>query len=220
MKILIAEDENVTRTILSRKLTAWGYEVVSAAGGNAAWKILQQTEAPNLAILDWMMPDIDGIEICSRLKALEDSRPTYVIMLTSRDNEEDIVKGLDAGADDYVIKPFKDSELRSRINVGRRMLELQVGLLEKEKLQGVIEMSGAVCHEMNQPLQVVSGIAELLMLDIEAGSPLHEKVIILQEQAKRMGEITNKLMKITSYKTKAYLDSNIIDIDQSSRDNN
>ena len=137
-----------------------------------------------------------------------------------RDNEEDIVKGLDAGADDYVIKPFKDSELRSRINVGRRMLELQVGLLEKEKLQGVIEMSGAVCHEMNQPLQVVSGIAELLMLDIEAGSPLHEKVIILQEQAKRMGEITNKLMKITSYKTKAYLDSNIIDIDQSSRDNN
>jgi len=220
MKILIAEDENVTRAILSRKLTAWGYEVLSAAGGSEAWEILQQADAPNMAILDWMMPDIDGIEICRRLKALEGSRPTYVIMLTSRNNEEDIVKGLDAGADDYIIKPFKNSELRSRINVGRRMLELQANLLEKEKLQGVIEMSGAVCHEMNQPLQVVSGIAELLMMDIEENSPQYEKVIMLKEQTERMGAITNKLMKITSYKTKAYLDRNIIDIDQSSDNDN
>lgn len=220
MKILIAEDENVTRAILARKLTSWGYEVLAASEGHEAWEILQQTDAPKLVILDWMMPGMDGIEICRRLKALDKTTPAYVIMLTSRDNEDDIVKGLDSGADDYIVKPFKNSELRSRINAGRRMLELQASLLEKEKLQGVIEMSGAVCHEMNQPLQVLSGIAELLMMDIEEGNPLYEKVIMLKEQTERMGEITNKLMKVTSYKTKAYLDTNIIDIDQSSKDNN
>jgi C4-dicarboxylate-specific signal transduction histidine kinase len=139
-------------------------------------------------------------------------------MLTSRDDENDIVEGLDSGADDYIVKPFKNSELRSRVNAGRRMLELQASLLEKEKLQGVIEMSGAVCHEMNQPLQVVSGIAELLMMDIEEGNPLYKKIIMLKEQTERMGKITNKLMSVTSYKTKAYLDNNIIDIDQSSKD--
>ena len=217
MKILIAEDENVTRTILSRKLTGWGYEVLSAAGGHEAWEILQIADAPRLIILDWMMPGMDGIEICTRLKTLENSTPGYVILLTSRDNEDDIVKGLDAGADDYIIKPFKNSELRSRVNVGRRMIELQASSLEKEKLQGVIEMSGAVCHEMNQPLQVVSGITELLMMDIEEGHPLYEKIIMLKDQTERMGEITNKLMKVTSYATKAYLDNQIIDIDQSSK---
>jgi len=220
MKILIAEDENVTRAILSRKLTGWGYEVLSASEGHEAWELLQQADAPKLAIVDWMMPGMDGIEICRRLKALDEALPAYVIMLTSRDNEDDIVRGLDSGADDYIVKPFKSSELRSRINSGRRMLELQAGLLEKEKLQGVIEMSGAVCHEMNQPLQVVSGIAELLLMDIEEGDPLYEKVIMLKEQTERMGQITNKLMQVTSYKTKVYLDNKIIDIDKSSKDNN
>ena len=218
MKILIAEDEKITRTMLARKLNNWGYEVVSASDGNEAWEILQQKDAPNLIILDWMMPGMDGVEICRRLKQIETKTPSYIILLTSLDNEEDIVSGLDAGADDYITKPFKSSELRSRINVGRRIIELQASLIEKEKLQGIIEMAGAVCHELNQPLQVVSGISELLTMDIQENNPLYKKMAMLKEQTERMGEITLKLAKITSYETRDYLEGKIVDIDKSSKE--
>ncbi len=218
MKILIAEDEKITRTMLARKLNNWGYEVVSAADGNGAWEILQQKDAPNLIILDWMMPGMDGVEICRRLKQIETKTPSYIILLTSLDNEEDIVAGLDAGADDYIIKPFKSSELSSRINVGRRMIELQASLIEKEKLQGILEMAGAVCHELNQPLQVVSGISELLTMDIQENNPLYKKMALIKEQTERMGQITLKLAKITSYETKDYLEGKIVDIDKSSKE--
>ena len=140
------------------------------------------------------------------------------ILLTSLDNEEDIVAGLDAGADDYITKPFKNSELRSRINVGRRMIELQASLIEKEKLRGIIEMAGAVCHELNQPLQVVSGISELLTMDIQENNPLYKKMALIKEQTERMGKITLKLAKITSYETKDYLEGKIVDIDKSSKE--
>ncbi len=218
MKILIAEDEKITRTMLARKLNNWGYEVVSAPDGNEAWEILQQKDAPNLIIIDWMMPGMDGVEICRRLKQIETKTPSYIILLTSLDNEEDIVAGLDAGADDYITKPFKNSELRSRINVGRRMIELQASLIEKEKLQGILEMAGAVCHELNQPLQVVSGISELLTMDIKENNPLYKKMALVKEQTERMGEITLKLAKITSYETKDYLEGKIVDIDKSSKE--
>ncbi len=218
MKILIAEDEKITRTMLARKLNNWGYEVVSAPDGNEAWEILQQKDAPNLIIIDWMMPGMDGVEICRRLKQIETKTPSYIILLTSLDNEEDIVVGLDAGADDYITKPFKNSELRSRINVGRRMIELQASLIEKEKLQGILEMAGAVCHELNQPLQVVSGISELLTMDIQENNPLYKKMALIKEQTERMGEITLKLAKITSYETKDYLEGKIVDIDKSSKE--
>ncbi len=218
MKILIAEDEKITRTMLARKLNNWGYEVVSAPDGNGAWEILQQKDAPNLIILDWMMPGMDGVEICRRLKQIETKTPSYIILLTSLDNEEDIVAGLDAGADDYITKPFKNSEMRSRINVGRRMIELQASLIEKEKLQGILEMAGAVCHELNQPLQVVSGISELLTMDIQENNPLYKKMALIKEQTERMGQITLKLAKITSYETKDYLEGKIVDIDKSSKE--
>ncbi len=113
------------------------------------------------------MPEMDGVEVCRRLRQMAAATPTYVILLTARGDKEDIIKGLEAGADDYIAKPFDNDELRARINVGRRIIELQAELVEKEKLQGVIEMAGAVCHELNQPMQVVSGVSELLMMDIQ-----------------------------------------------------
>jgi len=218
MKILIAEDDVITLKILERKLGSWGYAVVSFTDGNAAWEKLQQDDAPNLIVMDWMMPGMDGIEICRKLKQQPKGAPTYIILLTARDQEDDIVAGLDAGADDYITKPFGNNELRSRINVGRRMISLQNALLEKEKLQAVFEMASAVCHEMNQPLQVVSGIAELLMLDVKKTDPHYEKLMAIMEQTERMGEITHKLMKITKYETKKYLKSKIVDIGKASKE--
>jgi len=218
MKILIAEDDAITLKMLERKLGSWGYEIVSFTDGKAAWEKLQQDDALNLLLLDWMMPGMDGIEICRKLKRQPKDTPTYIILLTARDQEDDIVAGLDAGADDYITKPFGNNELRSRVNVGRRMIALQNELLEKEKLQAVLETAGAVCHEMNQPLQVVSGVAELLLLDVKNTDPHYEKLMTLMEQTERMGEITNKLMKITKYETKKYLKSKIVDIDKASKE--
>ena len=100
MKILIAEDETVTRSMLKRKLSNWGYELVLASSGSEAWEKLQREDAPKLIILDWMMPGMSGVEICRRIRRLETSIPPYIILLTSCDNKTDIIEGFDAGADD------------------------------------------------------------------------------------------------------------------------
>jgi len=218
MKILVAEDDAITQKMLKRKLGSWGYEVVSVTDGHAAWEKIEQDDAPQLLLLDWMMPGIDGIEICRKLKQQPTDTPLYIILLTARDDENDILAGLNAGADDYITKPFGNNELRARVNVGCRMIALQNALLEKEKLHAVFEMAGAVCHEMNQPLQVVSGVTELLMLGMKNTDPHYEKLKTLMEQTDRMGEITHKLMKITRYETKKFLKGRIVDIDKASKE--
>jgi sigma-B regulation protein RsbU (phosphoserine phosphatase) len=128
MQILIADDESISRTILERTLSSWGHEVVSATDGLAALEILQGEDAPKLAILDWMMPGMEGPEVCRRIRAISRPVATYTILLTSKDNSEDIVAGLDSGADDYVTKPFDRAELHSRIRVGERVVALQTKL--------------------------------------------------------------------------------------------
>ncbi|MCK5339748.1 MAG: response regulator transcription factor, partial [Desulfobulbaceae bacterium] len=170
MKILIAEDDLTSSLMLKAILKKWGHEIVSAADGEKAWALLQQTDAPQLAILDWMMPGIDGVTLCRRLKAKDRTTHIYIILLTSKGDQQHIIEGLEAGADDYIIKPYNNEELRARINVGKRILDLQDRLKEREKLQGVLEMAGAVCHEINQPLQAVSGWSEILLMNADKSS--------------------------------------------------
>jgi DNA-binding response OmpR family regulator len=133
VRILVADDDAVTRRLLRALLSKWGYQVSVCADGVAAWELLQATDAPPLAILDWNMPLLDGVEVCQRVRTLPPGRPIYVILLTAREREEDIVAGLDAGADDYVTKPFDRGELRARVNVGLRVIELQRRLVERVK---------------------------------------------------------------------------------------
>ncbi|MCF8119406.1 MAG: diguanylate cyclase [Deltaproteobacteria bacterium] len=130
MKVLIAEDDATSRTILTSVLTQWGYEPVPTSDGRQAWDIMQQPDAPKLAILDWEMPGLNGLDICRRIQDMGSSNPPYCIVLTARDQKADIVKGLDAGANDYMSKPYDKNELQARINAGRRMVELQTELLE------------------------------------------------------------------------------------------
>jgi phosphoserine phosphatase RsbU/P len=125
MKILIAEDDLVSRTILSRLLASWGHDVVVTADGNAAWDVLQQDDAPRVAILDWMMPEIDGVEVCRRNHELARRQPAYVILLTAKDRTEDLVLGLESGANDYLVKPFDRRELQARLRVAERVVSLQ-----------------------------------------------------------------------------------------------
>lgn len=213
MKILIAEDNMTTRRILETILVKWNYDVISACDGNEAWEKLQEKDPPKLIILDWMMPGINGVEICRRLRHPDAVEPMYIILLTARDEKNDIVEGLGAGADDYIAKPFDKEELRARIDVGRRVVELQTALLEKEKLQVIFEMTGAICHELSQPMQAISGNSELILMNIQKDNPLYRNVKTIKDQVDRMGNITRKLKRVTRYKTKDYINSKIIDLD-------
>lgn len=128
MRILIAEDDCTSRIALRGVLHKHGYEVVMTSDGVEALERLQRDDAPRLAILDWMMPELDGLEVVRRVRSLTMKLPPYIILLTSRDKKSDIIEGLDAGADDYLAKPFDPGELRARIEVGRRLVEMQDAL--------------------------------------------------------------------------------------------
>jgi diguanylate cyclase (GGDEF)-like protein len=130
LRILIAEDDPVSRRLLEAKLVRWGYEVVVTCDGDQAWETLQAEDAPQLAILDWMMPGLDGVEICRRTRKQAREPYTYLILLTALHRDEDLVNGMEAGADDYLTKPFKASELKVRLRAGRRIIELQNELIE------------------------------------------------------------------------------------------
>jgi two-component system, cell cycle response regulator len=130
MRILIAEDDLVSRRLLEAKLVKWGYDVVSASDGDEAWMALKAPDAPRIAILDWMMPGADGVELCRRVRKELVEPYTYIILLTAQQREEDLIIGMDAGADDYITKPFKANELKVRLRAGKRIIELQNELIE------------------------------------------------------------------------------------------
>ncbi|MEI7636753.1 MAG: response regulator transcription factor [Syntrophus sp. (in: bacteria)] len=132
MRILIAEDDLTSRTVLTAVLKKQGHEVEATVKGMEAWQALQQPDAPKLVILDWMMPpEMDGLEVVRRVRGLQTDRPTYIIMLTIKNDKENIVKCLDAGADDYIAKPYDLKEHDARVNVGRRILEMQDAMADK-----------------------------------------------------------------------------------------
>jgi len=127
--VLVAEDDAMFRRILQSWLESWGFWVVLAEDGVKAWEILQQKQPPELLILDWMMPGIDGTELCRRIRARHQELYQYILLATSKDEKQDVVQGFEAGADDYLTKPFNRNELRARLRVGRRILTLQKDLI-------------------------------------------------------------------------------------------
>ncbi len=140
MRILIAEDDSTSRTVLAGILKKSGHTVVETADGEEAWQELQQPGAPEMAILDWMMPRLDGAELVRLVRRQPTKRPPYLIMLTTKHNKSDIVAGLEAGANDYLPKPFDPRELLARVNVGRRMLDLTASLLSaNDELQNALD---------------------------------------------------------------------------------
>jgi sigma-B regulation protein RsbU (phosphoserine phosphatase) len=144
MRILVAEDDAVTRKLLESTLGRLGLDVITAADGNAAWTALETLkgkDAPELAVLDWMMPGLEGIQILRRLRTTPGFELLYVILLTSRTDKEDVAYGLAAGANDYIVKPFDPSEMEARVRVGERMVKLQRSLAAR-----VAELEVALAH--------------------------------------------------------------------------
>jgi CheY-like chemotaxis protein len=152
-RLLIAEDDPVSREVLALRLNQWGYEVVVTRDGAAALAELRKPDAPMLAILDWMMPEISGVEICRRMR--EVNKTIYLILLTARNRTEDVVEALQAGADDYLVKPFEKDELHARIRVGQRIIGLQTALAEKvQELEAALGKGAEseIKHDPNAPL--------------------------------------------------------------------
>jgi phosphoserine phosphatase RsbU/P len=131
MRILIAEDDLTSRIMLSAVLKKNGYDVVETTNGLEAWEEMQKPDHPRLVIFDWMMPEIDGLEVIRRIRALQSEHLPYIIILTTKGEKADMIAGLDAGADDYLAKPFHPGELHARVEVGRRMIEMQDKLATK-----------------------------------------------------------------------------------------
>jgi diguanylate cyclase (GGDEF)-like protein len=148
-RILIAEDDPISRRMLQSFLMKWGYEVLAVASGTEALSILDRPDAPPLAVLDWMMPGMEGPEICREIRKNPERPYTYVLLLTARSQKEDLLKGLEAGADDYLTKPFDAQELRARLHVGQRILDLQHHLLaatEELRFRATHDMLTGACN--------------------------------------------------------------------------
>lgn len=141
MKLLIADDDPTTREMVGAFLEPKGFEVVEAADGNAALAVLMAPDAPRVAVLDWIMPGLDGPEICRRIRQNSSAPPPYIIILSGKDRAADIVAGLQAGADDYIRKPFGQDEFVARVEVGMRIVRLQTSLAER-----VQELEAAIAH--------------------------------------------------------------------------
>jgi diguanylate cyclase (GGDEF)-like protein len=171
LRVLVAEDNPVFQAMLRNILTKWGYDAVAARDGEEAWKILQSNDSPQMAILDWMMPGLDGPEVCRRVREANREPYVYIVLLTARTESRDLVEGMDAGADDYLTKPFRNHELRVRLRAGTRILDLQQELLRaREKLRE------QATHDMLTGLHNRAAILDILRTELSRsgreGQPL------------------------------------------------
>lgn len=134
VRVVVAEDDDISRTVLEDMLVDWGYEVLAVSDGISALNLLQSDDPPRMAILDWMMPGMDGLQVCREVRRKGQEPYIYMLLLTARSEKEDIVEGLDAGADDYLVKPVDDHELKVRLRAGRRVLDLQEELISAREV--------------------------------------------------------------------------------------
>jgi diguanylate cyclase (GGDEF)-like protein len=150
LKVLIAEDDLIARRQLARLLDKWGYEVVETSDGDAAWEALQESEAPRIAIVDWQMPKIDGLQLCQEVRQASAEPYVYILLLTSRNQKEDSIAGWEAGVDDYITKPFDAHELQARLRAAERIIKLQDQLIVSRETQRQLATCDALTNVFNR----------------------------------------------------------------------
>ena len=171
MKVLIAEDDRVSRRLLEASLTRWGYEVVVTCDGVEAWEALQGTDVPPLAILDWMMPGMDGVAVCRKVRQRGQEPYIYLLLLTTKGRKENIIEGLDAGADDYVTKPFDPHELQVRLRTGKRIVTLQAEIIEARETLRIQATHDALTGVWNRRA-ILEMLGNELVRSIREGLPV------------------------------------------------
>ncbi len=188
MKVLIAEDEAVSRHLLQVYLQLWGHEVAAAANGAEAWRLFQEQEFP-LVLSDWVMPEMDGLELIRHIRASAAGAYVYIILLTAQAQKQDVIEGLEAGANDFVTKPFDRGELRVRVRAGERIIELeqalaaqnralreaQAALVQTEKLASLGLLAAGMAHEINNPIAYVANNLAVLRRDVPAALRVLDK---------------------------------------------
>ncbi len=210
--ILIADDLATNRKMLEFLLGKIGYRTVGVSSGYDCLKEARNRR-PDLLLLDIMMPDISGIDVCKRLRADSATELMPVIFVTAATDDQTLSNAFDAGGNDYIRKPINAMELTKRVQAVFEHEKLIETNREEEKLRGALSMSGTICHELNQPLQYISGNCQLLLMDLAKGSPAYNRVIKMKEQVDRMGEMTRKLMQISKAETRDYVgDTRILSI--------
>src|ERR1035438_10431513 len=165
MQALVVDDSAVYRKLIGDHLRSWSFGVTLAETGSEAWKILEQPDSPKLVLLDWVLPDLDGIELCQRIRQAGSSSPyVYVILLTSKEGRQNMLQAMQAGADDYLVKPFDELELKARLLVGKRILDLQEELVSARE-----SMRHAATHDSLTGLTNRGEILAMLERELERG---------------------------------------------------
>lgn len=215
--LLVVDDSPVSSMVVSLILKKHSdYLTVRAWDGRECIKKAREVK-PDLILLDIQMPDMNGIEVCKILRKDEQIYDIPVIFVTVSTDNETLKEAFESGGTDYVRKPVNKIELLARIKSVLIHKKLEKKLMEEERLNGVLEMAGGICHELNQPMQVVSGYSELLLMDMGKDNSAYPYIKMIKEQTNKMGSITRKLMRITKYETQEYIEgSKIIDIDKAS----
>jgi DNA-binding response OmpR family regulator len=215
-KILIAEDEVYSRRLLEKILSGLGYRVEWALDGAEALAMLDKDPDFDLVISDWVMPHMDGVELCSKIKSREDLRQIYFIVLSSRDMSEDKVNALDRGVDEYLTKPCNPEELKARVRAGLRIRKLQEEILTLERKMAILQLATTAGHEINNPLTGIFGYMELLREGLKTGEPAEELLDYLKkmrDQSIRIRDVVSRLITLEEIQTKKYIgDQDMIDL--------
>jgi two-component system, cell cycle response regulator len=186
MRVLAAEDNPVFQSMLRSMLTKWGYTAMIARDGLEAWNVLQGKDAPRLAILDWMMPGMDGVEVCRRVRGADREPYVYILLLTARSDSQDVIDGMEAGADDYLTKPFNAPELRVRLRAGCRILDLQEQLLHAREA-----LRDQATHDCLTKLLSRAAIMDVLQNEIARAEREHYPLSLLMLDLDRFKNIND-----------------------------
>jgi DNA-binding response OmpR family regulator len=219
MQTLIADDDDLMRLLLETVVRSAGHDVVAVSDGAAAWAEYQRGRHP-LVLLDWQMPNMDGLEVCRRIRAFEKGDETFVMLVTARDSDQDLRSVLDAGADDYLSKPVTPENVRARLSIAERRIELarsrrsvEAQLAESRWLAGMGATTLALQHEINNPLAALLGNASLIATGLLTPAEERDALVVIVEQSRRIADVVKRLSALREPRTVEYVEgSRMLDL--------
>jgi len=216
MKILVVDDDTVMSNVIRKILEEKGYKTFHALSGKIAFDMIK-TVMPDVILMDVLMPGMDGFEVCRQIKNNPHTKHIPVIFITVKSDTDDMVEGFKTGCVDYITKPFRKEDICSRVKTHLYTVYLRKEVEKQFLLKGVVEMAGATAHELNQPLSVILGNIQLMLLNMDEKEPKFKTLNLIQKQTEKMADIIRKITNITRYEAKEYVEGySIVDIDKSS----